>query len=231
MSHPQLVTAGVDLQLIIWVVVVASTLISQVVKAGRQKPHQMQPPDDDALPPPPRPAARIPLPHAEAQQELQDFLRNLAGAERHPVPPPFEVQETAPELPRPRMGPDREPAVVRAAKPDLPPPPTVLPRARHTVVEEGRRRVTEEELPDMPRPHHVRIQSTASLSSADTDPYAVIDLAADPKSTKSRLRTHLKADMKHRVGLRKALILKELLDAPLGMRVDSSHCPGDRLPV
>lgn len=94
----EIVCAG-DPQAVIWLIIIAATVIVQIVKAGKRLTR---------TPPEPGPPGQEPV---APQDELREFLENLAGTRRAP----------------PAQSPPRRATAPPAARRSAPPPPPPLP--------------------------------------------------------------------------------------------------------
>ncbi len=205
--------AGIDADMLIWLVVVGFTLISQWARAAKQKPRSGQHPPVARTPMPPRRAAQSPLPKSEVQQELENFLRSLTGAppvmESAPPPPPPVVRPHIKEEPAP---PPREFIHKRVVAQSAPPP---LPKAPPMRIERKPVPVAPIDSEFAPGPSGYR--KSHPLAATAVDPYATGNLTTGEARLLS-LRNHLGTDLLDRAALAKAIILRELLDPPLALR-------------
>ena len=189
-----------DSDLIVWLIVVGFTLVSQMMRAAKQKPRQRSasaPPPNTPRPPMrrSRPVVAVPSgPLPPRPLDLQTILEQLAGRpaeaefqERNVAEPPEPVED-------PLLGADPD-AVVRRQ----PPPPPTTPKK---IIE------------DFPA---LKTPSPAPIVESKADPYAVGRRTATESALMS-LRASMRVDMREYLGRRKAVLLRELLDPPLALR-------------
>lgn len=206
--------AGIDIQGLVWLVVILASIVGQMVKTAKK--HR------DAAPMPGRPA------DSEPPQELEDFLRNLMGdqaprsAPPRPPPAPAPMSEAVPdEAPR-RSKPEpsyrsatTSPTV--ASRPATAEPPVIVHRpARHAY-----RAVPAMQPPPRPSPVPVRSPPAYSVPSLAQRPLAATLPpvgVAPPSKAAAALRDEVRRQVKTPGALRSALLMREILGPPVGLR-------------
>ena len=217
MENNQFMRAGIDIQGLVWLVVIVASIVGQMMKTAKK--HRDAAPGSPAAPRPDQPAG------GEPAQELEDFLRNLMGEQTPrstPPPVPAPMREAAPEeLPR-RSKP--EPSYYSATT-----SPTVAPRAAtaeppvivHRPPRHAYRAVPVLQPPPRPSPVPVRSPPAYSLPPLAQRPLVAalppIGIAPLNKAVVA-LREEVRRQAKTPIALRSALLMREILGPPIGLR-------------
>ena len=194
-----------ELDGVIWLVFVVIAIISQMVKAARDKKERpgAPVPTRDSPQGPTRPPANPPA-MTEAQAELQDFLRDLAGTASvsleslEPEPAPATTRAPVDLRTPPPLPAEVKPATLAAS------PPQPVPRAPRISTAQSRTRPArafEREISNAstgPEPRHLHVES---------------------------LRLALGADLITPHALQKAILLQEVLGKPLSLRTTPTGQP------
>ncbi len=220
-----------DFELIIWIVVVVITMIAQMSKAVKQRPGRARPSAAPTPRPSPRPRPTAP-PGGDAQQELEDFIRQLTGQG-----PPSEARPFIEEIEEPEIA-------ERAPPPPPPPPPVRKPVSSETAAERRQRRrvvlPSSPNEPERPRPMYVdegrvsvpppdfaarpEIRRAVSVPSLADSEYDVIRFDGDADDFD--LSRAVLTDLRDLKSLRKAIVLRELLSPPVALRKGPGILPG-----
>jgi hypothetical protein len=209
-------TAGIEG--LIWVGIIIFSMVAQAVKGMKKfkedRPGQLS--DDRSLP----------KPHINPQQELEDFLKGLSGSQTR-------VETPEPEAPRRVATPVSQP-IKKAA-----PPPVPKPNVRRSSAPKRVIRVPEvvpEVAPDLSRiadyaevADYAGVATTASVSeldaSSDDANYAIVDHEKARDSYFEGLRMSVATELTGNGKLRKAILLQEILSAPVSLRKTEPGIP------
>lgn len=212
-----------DSSLLVWLIVVVITMVSQLVKASRQRPRIGEPP-----PIPPRRPPRAPMPERDARQELEEFLATLTGQappQEGRQPPLFEFEREgteeeeveerkpayAPPPPPPPPHPSRRPQPVERRQAPLKAASRPAPARRQERVAAPPKPVAVAPVDIPPAPEPVR--------PARTDHYEIATrMAVQRPSQASAIRAALLQQLAGTTGKRSAVLMREILDGPVSMR-------------
>ncbi len=215
--------AGFDISGLFWLVVIAASIIGQIMKAAKK--HTDAAPGSPSAPRPDRPSS------GEPAQELEEFLRNLMG-EQAPRAEPPPVLRPAPR-PAPVALPAQDPATFSKPTPayrsaTAAPPPSSRPEKRAYMPlpavpapREARARVSLKAEAQRAAPTRAAVAAAAAAAAA-----AQMTRPIDAGSNKAlaALTAEVHRQIKTRESLRAALLLREILGPPVGLRDMQTKC-------
>ncbi|MFT5239297.1 MAG: hypothetical protein ACI9OU_000584 [Candidatus Promineifilaceae bacterium] len=197
-------------EVLIWLAFIIVSMVAQAIK-GMKKFKEGRPgqqPDDHSTP----------KPHINPQQELEDFLKGLSGS-------PTRVETPEPEPPRRVATPVSQP-IQKTAPPPVPHTKRSTTPKRVTRIPE----VTPEVIPKLARTEdyngvagYAGVATTATSASLRAAPlddanYAIVDHEMASEKYFDELRMDVAVALTGNHKLRRAVLLQEILSAPVGLR-------------
>ncbi|MDE0839842.1 MAG: hypothetical protein OSB41_12440 [Kiritimatiellae bacterium] len=206
-------TAGFEL--LIWVVFIIFSIVAQAIKGMKKfkegRPGQLS--DDHSSP----------KPHLNPQQELQDFLKELSGSQTRVETPEPEAPErvvTPVSQPIPKPAPPPVPHTSRSAAPKrVVRVPEEVPETVHAGLAEVASVA-----------NYAGVANTAAVSTLEAAPtedanYAIIDHEKARNTYFEELRMSVATELTGNKKIRKAVLLQEILSAPVSLRKTDPGIP------
>ncbi|MBN1673270.1 MAG: hypothetical protein JXR37_19650 [Kiritimatiellae bacterium] len=214
------VIAAIPAQVFVTLVIAAIYVIAQLVSKARQAKAFRE---SQARTPPPRtgggPAAK---PRPSPEQQLQEFLAELAGTpppKREPAPRPQPAPPPVPAQPARTPAQPAQPRPQPAAAPRPPPPPPVQmapqPRPKTRPRPAAARAVPSADQLDEAR--LLREGLTSALRGPKIGAWAL------PDRTRRKRRPPAIRGLKGKDGLRRAVVAREVLGPPISLKDDPAN--------
>jgi len=179
----------------LWLIFIIVAIISRVVTAAREKKEAAAKPAPRPRQRPTRQAPVVPPVITDAQEELQDFLKQLAGASSASPEP-----EPAPPMPE-----------------EIPVPTRTPPPMPHEILQVPPERTVARPTTPALQPQSVPPSSISSRRASQE----ISDEPAGPTLSQLHiklLRLALGTDLMGRASLQKAILLQEVIGKPLALR-------------